>query len=234
MKYTSLSLSLTVAAFTLGLGACSGDDNNDANNGDRFETVTFRVTMTNTTHNQPLSPPAVILSATGRYAWDLGLPASDGLEVLSESGSPSAFVAAFDGLVSATGAEVIMPGQSVTLSLTTDADEPLALTVVSMLVNTNDGFTGVTAWPVSHLARDGLISVLAPIYDAGTEANMETADSVPGPAAGGEGFNALRDDVDFVSRHPGVVTADDGYDASVLDQSHRFDNGAMAIAVTRF
>jgi len=57
---------------------------------------------------------------------------------------------------------------------------------------------------------------------------------VPGPAAGGEGFNVTRDDlVDRVTVHAGVVTRDDGLSTSALDVSHRFDNPVARIVVTR-
>ena len=48
------------------------------------------------------------------------------------------------------------------------------------------------------------------------------------------GFNAARTDInDVVRGHSGVVTADDGLDTSVLDQSHRFDNSGMMLRITR-
>jgi len=70
-------------------------------------------------------------------------------------------------------------------------------------------------------------------YDAGTEANSETAATIPGPAAGGEGYNSTRDDRDTVGGHPGVISADDGLTGSALDASHRFDNPVARITITR-
>ena len=70
-------------------------------------------------------------------------------------------------------------------------------------------------------------------YDAGTENNSELSTTIPGPAAGGEGFNADRDDVNVVAMHPGVVSKDDGLTNSVLSFSHRFDNPTLSVVITR-
>ncbi|HFQ61119.1 MAG TPA: hypothetical protein ENK39_02315, partial [Epsilonproteobacteria bacterium] len=70
-------------------------------------------------------------------------------------------------------------------------------------------------------------------YDAGTEANSELASTIPGPAGGGEGFNAARDDKDFVSVHEGVVTKDDGLSTSALTQMHKWDNPAASVSIER-
>ena len=71
------------------------------------------------------------------------------------------------------------------------------------------------------------------LADAGTEVNSEAAGTMPGPADGGEGFNATRTDTGYVAMHPGVVTVDDGLTNSVLTVQHKFDNPAVRIMVTR-
>lgn len=240
MKNSNKVLLLPVLALSLGLTACGGDDDDDNDMGMATPVPTaepemahFAVTITNTTHNQPLSPPAVLLHDDSYRGWAIGATASDGLEVLAESGDPDDFIAEALALDSDRADGVLMPGHQVTLDVMAEADAALALTVTTMLVNTNDAFAGVTGWTVGTLAVEDSLKVLAPVYDAGTEANTETLASIPGPAAGGEGYNATRDDVDYVARHPGVVSHDDGLPDSALDQSHRFDNGAMVVTVTR-
>lgn len=223
------------------LTACGGDDD-DGMMPTAMPTPTptptpemamFEVSITNLTANQPLSPPAAMLHQSSTPLWQVGGIASDGLENLAESGSPAEFVSESTAAASATGSGIIMPGESTVLEVSALYNAELSLTVATMLVNTNDAFTGVTAWQVGDLSAGDYHKVLAPIYDAGTEANSETAASIPGPAGGGEGFNATRDDFDYVARHPGVVTSDDGLTTSALNESHRFDNGAMLITVTR-
>lgn len=103
-----------------------------------------------------------------------------------------------------------------------------------MLVNTNDAFAGLRSIDVSGLAIGDAITLNAKAYDAGTELDSESAGTMPGPADGGEGFNANRSDVNnFVRGHGGVVTADDGLSSSVLNQSHRFDNPGMIVTIKR-
>ncbi len=55
--------------------------------------------------------------------------------------------------------------------------------------------------------------------------------TIPEPADSSTGFDALRDDVDFVTYHSGVVSADDGLSSSVLTQAHRFDNPAVKLII---
>lgn len=210
------------------LSACGGDDDNDA------PTAEFSVTVLNTTHNQPLSPVATILHSPGYLAWSIGEPASDGLEELAESGDPEAFLSeASDALGSVAADGITAPGENATLTLSARHAADLEITVATMLVNTNDAFAGTNGIRVGHLAVGETTSMRAPVYDAGTEANDETAATVPGPAGGGEGFNTARESRDQVTRHPGVVTQSDGYADSALDQSHRFDNGALLIRIER-
>ena len=52
----------------------------------------FTVTATNLTNNQPLSPLAVVIHNVGFEGWEPGISATDGLEVLAESGDPADFL----------------------------------------------------------------------------------------------------------------------------------------------
>jgi len=102
-----------------------------------------------------------------------------------------------------------------------------------MLVNTNDAFSGLTGLELSNLEVDQENSWNLNVYDAGTEANNEAAGTIPGPADGGIGFDEMRNDVNVVTLHPGVVSQDDGLTSSVLTQAHRFDNPAIKLTITR-
>lgn len=238
-----------ILCFALVLTACGGGggggSNSGGNSGNTTPTptpaptptpepvaATFEVKVANTTAAQPLSPPAVLLHDSTLVAWQVGASASEALEVLAEDGDPGEFVA-LDGVIdSVAGSVIIEPGSSITVTVEGELDD-LFLTVASMLVNTNDGFTGTAGLYLGMLEVGQSEELLAPIYDAGTEANTETDATIPGPAAWGEGFNAARDDVGFVAHHPGVVTQADGLTESALEGIHRFDNGAMLITVTR-
>jgi len=229
-------LGLAVTSMAV-ITACGGDDSDSMGmEPTPAPMMTYEVAILNTTHAQPLSPPALLLHR-GSHLWSIGSPVSLGLEVLAESGSPVNFMEENGSLESALGSvaasEVLLPGESTVLSITVAEAEHISMTVAAMLVNTNDAFSGITSWDVSSLDVGSREQVLAPVYDAGTEANSETQESVPGPAAGGEGFSSDRDDVNYLARHSGVVSADDGLSDSSLGEQHRFDNGALKITVTR-
>jgi len=198
--------------------------------------MSFDVSVSNTTSNQPLSPMAVVLHSNQYSAWSFGNAASMALEVLAESGSPADVISAASGdavFAVSAGTDVIPPGMMATVSLEFEEQAAVELTVITMLVNTNDAFSGMQKVDVSGLEVGASMQLNAPIYDAGTEANDELAATIPGPAAGGEGFNAERMDTNVISRHPGLVTSDDGYAESALNESHRFDSHALRITVTR-
>jgi hypothetical protein len=102
-----------------------------------------------------------------------------------------------------------------------------------MLVNTNDGFVGETQLDIGSLAIGESLNMNMAVWDAGTEANDESAATIPGPAAGGEGYNSVRDDNDRVSFHAGVISQDDGLASSVLNATHRFLNPGARLTITR-
>ncbi|GAA5218157.1 spondin domain-containing protein [Corallincola platygyrae] len=214
------------------ISGCSDDDDDE-------EIVieplmrSYEVQVVNLTPNQPLSPVAALVHDSTIQAWMLGSPAIVPLEVMAEGGDNSQLLA-IEGLwASASGAGVIMPGASETMMLEFEDSVDLNLTLATMLVNTNDAFTGLNSWSIDQLAVGDSWSATTNVYDAGTEANSETAATIPGPAAGGEGYAEARDDVDRVYVHAGVISADDGLTDSALSFSHRFDNPAMKITITR-
>jgi len=199
--------------------------------------ATYSVKVTNVSSNQPLSPTAVVFHNGSYSAWEIGAAVTDGLEVLAEGGDPSAFLAEAgtysDVMATAAGMGAVGPGGSDTVTATVPKNTDLRVSVVTMLVNTNDAFTGVNGSAVGALSVDDSITIYANVYDAGTESNDESMGTVPGPAAGGEGFNASRNDRDFATGHGGVVTADDGLAGSALNESHRFVGPVAKLTVTR-
>ena len=202
--------------------------------------TTFEVSVSNLTNGQPLSPIAVIAHSDGYEAFSVGMPATAGLEELAEGGDTAAFIAEADAaaevIATMTGAGPIPPGGSETVSFEIEETmvDGLELTVMTMLVNTNDAFSGANALGIESLAVGASMQVRGIAYDAGTEADTEAATDIPGPTGNGEGFNAARDDgADAVTMHPGVVTRDDGFAESDLTQEHRFDNPVVQVVITR-
>lgn len=229
-----LGLPLMLAASLL--TACHHDDDDDSRS--HSENRTFSVTITNLTANQPLSPFAAIAHTSGYHVFAEGESASTALEVLAEGGDNGAVITeaelASQHLDSKSGAGVIGPGGSETIELSVTHGSDAHLSLVSMLVNTNDAFTASDSYDISDLAYHESRTVYLPVWDAGTEANSEASGTIPGPADQGEGYNADRDDiVDFVGIHRGVISADDGLATSVLNESHRFLNPAAQVLIKR-
>ncbi|GAC35323.1 spondin domain-containing protein [Paraglaciecola polaris] len=192
--------------------------------------VSYEVTVTNLTNGQPVSPPAIVLHTEGTL-WALGEVPSVALERIAEEGTSDEFLTL--GTVSAGGDGPITPGNNQTISVTIQDITNAKLTIAAMLGNTNDTFSGLSAWDLSQLEVGDSWTTNSPAYDAGTEKNTESAETVPGPATGGEGFNPTRDDTGFISMHPGVVSADDGLSTSALTVDHKFDNPVIRIKITR-
>lgn len=238
-----------------GANGADGADGADGEDGVNGNSAVYTVQITNLTNAQPFSPVAIVLHEPGYHAFVDGEPASVALEELAEGGSNVSLMddarssINFLDVVSTSGP---VPPKSVSAMQTLvvpelDADD-LRLTVVTMLVNTNDAFTALNAVDVSNMEVGDIATFSAPTWDSGTEANTETAATIPGPAAqaaggGGAaaGFDAARDDLfDVVYFHPGAVTSANAMDASaeglstsILSEGHRWDNPASRIKITR-
>jgi hypothetical protein len=169
------------------------------------------ITITNLTHGMAFTPVLVAAHDASGNLFDVGAAASANLQAMAEGGA-------------LTGLQTDLASSS----------SQTRITVVSMLVNTNDAFAGLRSIDVSGLTSGESMTFSSNAYDAGTELNSESLGTMPGPADGGEGFNAARTDIiNLVRSHGGVVTVDDGLSSSVLDQSHRFDNPGMIVTITR-
>ena len=204
--------------------------------------LSYAVKITNLTAAQPLSPFAYTLHRASFTPFAIGMPASMGIEMIAESGATADYLMetrAHAGVIIADAASgMTMPGEYKEFTLTAmvpmDEVSGLYFSALSMLVNTNDGLTGINSSSLDELAVGETLTFNTLSYDAGTENNTELQASIPGPAAGGEGFNAQRDDMaNQVTLHPGVITRDDGKTDSVLTQLHRWDNPVARITITR-
>ena len=190
------------------------------------QVATYEVTITNLTGGQPFTPPVV---ATHRGATDVfavGREASVGIQEIAENGRLAPLIAALDaddhvsGVASGTFPLVPagLPGSgvgasSVTLTITGTAGAN-RLSFASMLICTNDGFTGVDSL---HLPPrvGGVVTTYTNGYDAGTEVNTEDfADIVPpcqglvgvsSADAGTDASNPALAEGGVISHHPGIA-----------------------------
>jgi len=202
-----------------------------------------------------MAPAAIILHEPGYHAFQDGVAASVAIEQLAEGGSPTmllddamASTSYLDSISTSGPTAPRINSETSTLIVPALDVDNLRLSFASMLVNTNDAFTALNAIDVSNMTVGQTATFMAPTWDSGTEANLETAATMPGPAAsaaggGGAaaGFDAARDDLfDRVHFHRGATTNANATDASmeglstsILDESHRWNNPTAKVTITR-
>ena len=178
-------------------------------------TYAYDVTITNLTTAQVLTPPLLATHDGMQHVWMVGDLASPDVQALAESGNTQPLANALADIATdvQVGDGMIAPGESMTIRIT--AHDGDALTALTMLAFTNDGFTGLDAVPL----QAGRIETMA--YDAGAEENTETAADVPG--LGGEGHVPTEPQAP-IAMHPGIqgiadLGAEYGWDGAVA----RFD-----------
>ena len=157
---------------------------------DGHDTATYEITITNVTDGQYLTPPNWAAHGTNASVFDLGSSASPGVTAVAEDGGvpvlAGELVSALDdtGLgdsgvaVPAEGPPPIFPGASRTFTVSTEFDR---LSIVAMIICTNDGFAGLDSKKLPNAVGQTKQYNLQG-YDAGTELNDELdANIVPAP-----------------------------------------------------
>jgi len=152
---------------------------------------TFEITIHNLTTGQPLTPPVVATHRGKDQIFDVGDRATFELKEIAENGNIAPQVSALEADKQVfevfAGSAPIVPSNRVgptpfsdQLTFTIHADKGAnRLSWASMLICTNDGFTGVNSLKLPKKAGDSVTAFTAG-YDAGTELNTEDfADIVP-------------------------------------------------------
>lgn len=192
------------------------------------DAAVYEITVTNNTGGQYLTPPNWAVHSRSVDVFQRGRAASPGVEAVAERGGVDVLDAELQANVddagkgiSGVGADApLAPGESTTFTVTSDERR---LSIVSMIICTNDGFGGVdSVWLPS---RDGQTKTYRlRDYDAGTELNTELReDIVPAPfcstpvgAEGGTGEDQPEiDGFGRINRHPtlrGVGDLPDRFD----------------------
>ena len=166
---------------------------------------TWRVTVENLTPpgSQPLSPPLFVVHAQRADVWSVGDIANHGVAAIAEDASNGVLESAvvqLPGVRSAfTGAGGPIPsGQSSTYYVQGQAGRD-RLSLLTMLVNTNDAFTGLDS---RQLVGQGAV-LYKMAYDAGSERNNELKGYIPGPCCGNP---FVRDpEGELIRMHPGIT-----------------------------
>lgn len=209
------------------------------------ENVTVEVT--NLTHAIYFTPLLVAAHSAETRMFQVGTSASTSLQAMAEGGD----IAALTTDLQAVGANVIAnpaggllaPGASAIAAF--DANRRnRRLSVVAMLLPTNDGFVGLDSISIPH--RPGIYTYYLNGYDAGTEANDEIingggAVGVPGiPAdpggnagAGATGVSTTEHN-HSVHVHRGIVGDTDpvGGMSDLDNRVHTWNNPVAKVVVT--
>lgn len=212
--------------------------------------VDFNVQITNLSNGIFFTPFLVVAHPVGTSLFDVGQPASASLQAMAEGGDISGLSADAQAM-GATVAEnpamgLLAPATSTNVDLNTDGTSNDRLTVLAMLLPTNDAFAGLNA--IAIPTTPGTYVYDVPAYDAGTEANDEllvagaggapSVPGMPGDPGGTTGLNgtgaAGADANPNVHIHRGSLgDTDSTGGSSDLDiQIHRWLNPIIRVVVT--
>ena len=153
---------------------------------------TYLITIENLTEGQPFTPPVVAAHKRSTHIWERGEAASPGIQAVAENGGVPILAEEVAGnpkvgnSIVAVGAP-ILGGESATFEFTAPRNSR-RLSIASMLICTNDGFTGVDSLKLPR--RGGVpTEVYLNAYDAGTEINTEAFDDLVPPCGGLTGLH---------------------------------------------
>ena len=159
---------------------------------------TYKVTVTNLTPGQPISPPVLVTHTKDVNLFTVGTETSNELSQLAENGN---FEPLVEKLSSMSGIGHIVTGEAPLVPANDPADTGLSysetftipadtgaryLSFASMLVCTNDGFAGIdSVWLPYHKK-----TVYAKAFDARTEMNTEDFANMVPPCQGAIGVSS--------------------------------------------
>jgi len=198
MKYAALTALGILAVLALAAGGSS------AAAGPPHRT--YRVTLTNLTDSQPFSPGAAATHRPWFHAFEVGELADPAIEAIAEDGN---HMPAIQALTDLTEDGVVFT-DSITFEV--DARPGDRLSLATMLICTNDGFTGLDG---VNLPAHGSVTYHSMGYDAGTEENTEESEHIVDPCSGlgpvplagdpnDPNGGVTTDPLEAIAHHPGI------------------------------
>jgi hypothetical protein len=209
----------------------------------------YRVRIVNLTAGQPLTPPVIVSHRSAFNLFRVGDLASVGVMQVAENGNVPNLVSSLEQAADAAevvaGAEPLvpsgLPGSTSHPDRASFVIEAPAgarfISFMSMLICTNDGFTGINHVRLPEDVGDQKV-IVANGYDAGTETNTEDfADIVPpcqslvgvtgsDPGTGASNPSLLEGGV--IHHHPGISGG-----ADLVPAVHGWDDPVVRIRITR-
>ena len=205
------------------------------------------VSVQNLTHGMNFTPLLISAHDDTTHLFQEGSSASAELQAMAEGGNTDGLVALLNSANNAVNPAggLLGPGlASAAATIDTGTSGNDYLSVVAMLLPTNDGFLGVDAWKIPTTPGTYTIDVNA--YDAGTEANdeiingggMPNTPGIPaapsGPTGTGATGAAAADTNKTVHIHRGNLgdTNATGGISDVDSRVHRWLNPVARVTVT--
>jgi hypothetical protein len=199
----------------------------------------YKVTIHNLTDGQPMSPPVAATHKNKIGMFQVGELASPGLEAIAEDGNNSMMFNRFDMSGDATDAvdygAPVLAGTGETRMIMAHRGDRLSF--ATMLICTNDGFTGFDR---AMMPMQGAWVYLLNSYDAGTEMNTESSEDIVDPCSGlgplvlpGDPNGNENDAVDMIPQmrimhHPNIMGSGD---LTIAD--HGWMNPVVKVTVNR-
>ena len=216
--------------------------------GQSAQATDFDVEITNLTNSIYFTPFLVAAHPAGNNLFSTGQPASANLQAMAEGGDTSGLMADVTGLgatvVDNPAGGFLGPAASTTFNMNTDGTSNDRLSIVAMLLPTNDAFAGLNAVEIPTMPGSYTFDV--PAYDAGTEANDELitgggapgAPGIPGDPSmltGTNGTGAAGPDANSnVHIHRGALGDTDamGGSSDLDSRVHRWLNPIIRVTIT--
>jgi Spondin_N len=180
----------------------------------------YEIRLVNVTRTQWLTPPVVAVHERRVDVYTRGRPASQGVSQIAENGNVDPLVEALTGARGVASVEVatsadeppLAPDEETTVTLT-GSWRANRLSLVSMLICTNDGFTGLDG--LSLPTRVGQARTFyGQDFDAGSEVNTEDMAHLVPPC---QALNGVADD----EGAPGTGMSDPELAERSVVRSHR-------------
>lgn len=205
------------------------------------------IKITNLTQGIHFTPLLITAHGSSNHLFQVGMAASTELQAMAEGGDISGLKMLADS-ISAVSVENpaggLLAPTDYTMVSDFDTGAQTHLSIVSMLLPTNDGFVGLDSWEIPM--TPGTYHIYLNGYDAGTEANDEIvngggAPGTPGipasPSGSGEtgasGVTSSEPNT-MIHIHPGNVGDQDamGGQSDLDSRVHRWLNPVAKVMVT--
>lgn len=208
---------------------------------------TVDIEVTNLTQGIFFTPLLVSVHDSSTHLFEAGQSATAELQAMAEGGDISGLVTATTALGAVNSENpaggVLAPSTSTQVS-DLDTGSNTHLSIVAMLLPTNDGFVGLNGWEIPEEA--GRYTIYLNGYDAGTEANNELVNGggtpgvlgIPGNPGGNGGTGAsgvtTTETNQTIHIHRGNVGDTDalGGVSDVDSRIHRWLNPVAKVVVT--